>query len=393
MDRNYGGMTCRECGGSLYFVYQSNAFGPDRNQHSMWRYRSLLPFSQNAEVVSLGEGMTPLQKARCPSSVGIYLKNETTNPTGSQKDRALSIGISKAKELGQKTVMLYSDGSTALSSAAYAARAGLKNITVIPKGAPVSRLVPIAIYGSCILEFDGTDAEALEWAHATSMEFGIFETSTYRRANPYESEGPKTIGFEIFEQLGSVPDWIVVPVGGGGTLSGIWRAFRELQRLGITSDLPRIVGVLPQGYSVLEQALISGIRSEDEFRALCLASGPPTIQVKISMTCPPDGLETVSAIRESNGVFVYASDSAALQAVKTLGKCEGIYAEPSAAVAWTGIEQLLRQGLARDGETVVGLVTGSGFRETGVLLESIEPARISVNRKTGAGTVQKILDG
>ena len=182
---------------------------------TMWRYRAVLPVRPDSEIVTLGEGLTPLQKSRSTGRGEIYLKNECVNPTGSHKDRSLSIGLTKALEFGYDAVMLYSDGSAALSSAAYAARAQCRNITVLPADAPDFRAVPLAFYNSVILKYTGPNAEALKWVNQACQTLGLFETTTYRLANPYQAEGPKTIGLEIFEQLGSVPDWIVVPLGGG----------------------------------------------------------------------------------------------------------------------------------------------------------------------------------
>ncbi len=236
--------------------------------------------------MSLDEGNTPLLKTRIYGGYEVLLKNETVNPTGSHKDRALSIGITKAVEFGIDTCMLYSDGSAALSSAAYAARAGIRNITLAPAGTPDSRLLPLMIYDSIILEYQGNGAEALSWVHAACRSLGIYETTTYRRANPYESEGPKTISFEIVEDLGGVPDWVVVPVGGGGTVSGIWRGFVELKHRGVTSELPRMVGVLPAGYRLLELGMQQSATTDDDLRQLAKFDVPDSAQAKIAMSFP-----------------------------------------------------------------------------------------------------------
>ena len=384
-------VACSNCGGPLEFQYARNvSLGPS-SCNSMWKYRDFLPVRQLSKLVSLQEGFTPLQKTRFHEGVEVYLKNETLNPTGSHKDRALSIGITKALEFGFDTVMLYSDGSTALASAAYAARAGLRNITVMAPGAPDARLLPLMIYDSTILEYQGKPAEALEWVHQACHRLGIYETSTYRRANPYESEGPKTIGFELFEQLGRTPDWVVVPVGGGATLAGIWRAFLELERLGLISKKPRMVGVLPEGYDILEKAMLRDVRSETDFRSLTLREAPSTLQVKIAMPCPPDGLELITAIRESNGLLIYARDEEALDAQKKLGALEGIYAEPSAAVAWVAVEKLMRMKKIGEGGTVVAVITGSGFRETGVIADRLEIKKVCIEPKSGMATLERIL--
>ncbi len=209
---------------------------------------------------------------------------------GSHKDRSLSIAITKAVEFGFDTCMLYSDGSAALSSAAYAARAGIRNINVTPAAAPDNRLLPLMVYGSRILEYQGSDADAVDWVHKTCRTLRIYETTTYRGANAYGAEGPKTISYEIVEDLSSVPDEVVVPVGGGGTLSGIF-----------------------------------------------------------------------GSIHDSQGIFLYASDSEALNAHRRLGMVDGIYAEMSASVAVVAIDTMIQRSFLKENDTVVALVCGSGL--------------------------------
>ena len=390
-------MVCPACGGLLYFQYSNESGNPDHLdtdpavKPSIWKYRDVLPVRRGSRIISLNEGCTPLRKSRKSRPYPIYFKDETLNPTGSHKDRCLSISISKAVELGHSRVILYSDGSAALSSAAYAARAGLGNIAVVPRGAPSFRLWPLNMYGSFILEYQGGSQEALDWVHIASKSVGIFETSTYRRANPYGVEGSKTIGLEIFEQLHGVPDWIVVPVGGGATLSGIWRAFLELNKQGRTTKLPRLIAVFPEGYDVLERALEMDLKTEDELRSLGSKDFPPTLQVKIAMPYPPDGLEAIRAIRESNGLIVYATDEEVMAAQKELGSSEGIYAEPSGVASLAGLEKLLGHKRLGTGETIVVVITGSGFRETGLLCDKKDVVKIPVDQSNGLKTLEDIL--
>jgi threonine synthase len=382
---------CPDCDGPLDFQYRKPPSLGDGSTSSMWRYRDVLPIRPGTSVVSMGEGSTPLQRARSFLSWEVYLKNEAVNPTGSHKDRALSIGITKAVEFGKDPVMLYSDGSTALSSAAYAARAGLRNITLVPMGTPRYRLLPLVLYNSLLLEYQGPAVEGLNWVHQACRKLGIYETSNYRKANPYESDGAKTIGLEIFEQLNRVPDWVVVPVGGGGTLAGIWRAFEELHSWGLTSKWPHMVGVLPDHYTMLEHVLEREGATEQELRALAPAELPTTIQAKIAMSYPPDGLEAVAAIRESEGLILYSSDEDALTAQKKLGSCEGIYAEPSAAASLVGVEKLLKAKRVKSGETIVAIVTGSGFRETGSVSDRVSFSTVPIVPESGIAVLERIL--
>ncbi len=382
---------CPSCAGALGFTYPDESQNWDGSGRSMWRYRPRLPVDPGAAIVSLNEGGTPLLRAKKPTSFELFLKDETINPTGSHKDRALSIGITKAREFGFDTCMLYSDGSAALSSAAYAARAGMRNIALVPRGASDDRILPLMVYNSVVLEFAGVAAAALDWVHEVCQFLGIYETSTYRKANPYESEGPKTISYEIFEDLGEAPDWVVVPVGGGGTLAGIWRGFCDLQKMALTRKIPRVVGVLPKGYRLLQLGLTRGVESDEDLRKMADFDVPETAQVKIAMSWPPDGVEAIRAVRESKGQFLFGSDKEAWKAQQTLGAREGIYAEVSAAVAMVGVEKLRRQGSIADGEKVVAVISGSGFRETAALACHLPAKRIDVNRKNGINKLRRLL--
>jgi threonine synthase len=385
-------VVCPHCKGSIGFEYNASSLRFDSNSQSMWRYRELLPVQESQEIVSLHEGYTPLEPAKSFPSGTVYLKNETINPTGSHKDRALSIGITKAVEFKRNAVMLYSDGSTALSSAAYAARAGIRTIVTVARSTPSYRLLPLIIYNADIVEYQGEAADALDWVHECCSALGLYETSTYRRANPYECEGPKTIGLEIVDQMGCSPDWIVVPVGGGGTLAGIWRGLVELDRLGVARNRTRMVGVLPVGFTALKTALEHSIRSENELWALAPAEPPATIQAKIAMSRPPDGLEAVEAVRDSGGLLLFVSDEEVLVAQRDLATREGIYAEPSGTAAYAGVKQLLQSGKVGLNESVVAVITGSGFRETTTVHDETGLQVIRVSAGDGFNVIQQILN-
>jgi threonine synthase len=321
----------------------------------------------------------------------LFYKNETMNPTGSQKDRALSVSITKAVELGYKTVMLYSDGSTALSSAAYAARAGLRSLTLVAQGTPEYRLLPLAFYNSMVLEYKGNSAEALSWTREVCEALDIYETTTYRRANQYGIDGMKTVSYEIAEELGDAPAWIVVPVGGGGTLCSIWIGFQELYKRGETSRCPRFAAVLPSGYSLLETAMAEGISDEEIFRSMTMNEPPETIQAKTAMAFPPDGLETIEAMKSSDGRFFYCTDKQAMQGQMLLGQ-EGIFAEPSAGAVMTGVEALASMDLDPD-DTVVAIVTGSGFRELGAVAGAVRLKKSLIDPSTGLEQIRRLIDG
>jgi threonine synthase len=242
-----------------------------------------------------------------------------------------------------------------------------------------------------VFEVDGTIEDTLELLAAACDTFGAYETTTYRKANPYQSEGAKTLGYEIFLQHGSVPDWIVVPVGGGGTLGSIWRAFQDLRALELIDRMPRMVGVQPADYNALQIAEQTGLSTDTDLRQLLWSDTPPTVLVKLQHTYPYDGEEALIAIRESGGSVHVASDEAAFAAQRRIGTIDGIYAEPSSTVVMIAIDELLAAGRIEPGQSVVGVLTGSGHRETHVLVERGETALELITAADGEARLARFL--
>ena len=357
------------CSGDLAFRYDLAGARFDRELPGIWRFIDLLPVEDPAAIVSLGEGGTPLVPARLGPTVGCRLawKCEGTNPTGAQKDRGLAVAIARGRAFGFAGAIIASTGSAGLSSAAYAARAGLRHTVLVSRGTPAARAAPLAALGSAIFEVDGTIEDTVELLAAARDRYGAYETTTYRRANPYQSEGAKTLGYEIVLQHGGVPDWIVIPVGGGGTLGSVWRAMRDLRDLGVIERMPRFAGVQPTAYNALEIAERDGLATEEELVAIPFPDVPPTLLVKLAHTFPYDGVEALEAIRESGGAVVTATDDEALAAQAEIGANEGLYVEPSSAVSLVGVRKLAAAGRIRPEDSVVAVLTGSGHRETHVL--------------------------
>jgi threonine synthase len=362
---------CPSCGAELAFHYDLRGVRLDRDLPGIWRFIDLLPIEDPAQIVSLQEGNTPLIAANFSDALGIraFWKWEGTNPTGAQKDRGLAVAIAKGREFGFETAIIASTGSAGLSSAAYAARAGMTHAVLVSRNAPLARVMPMAALGSAVFEVDGTIEDTLELLAAACNILRAYETTTYRKANPYQSEGAKTLGYEIFLQHGSVPDWIVVPVGGGGTLGSIWRAFGDLRALGVIDRMPHLAGVQPADYNALEIAERVGLSTDAELRQLSWSDTPPTVLVKLQHTYPYDGEEALAAIRKSGGQVCVATDEEAFAAQRRIGTTDGLYAEPSSTVVLTAIEQLVAAGRIEPGQSVVGVLTGSGHRETHVLVE------------------------
>jgi threonine synthase len=299
-----GAVACPDCGGAVGFAFDLDDVHFDDGDTSMWRYRRLLPLPDGADPVSLGEGRTPLTRASRRDAFGgadVRWKNETLNPSGSHKDRALSVAASVATARGASTVFVASAGSTGLAAAAYAARAGLRCVVVVGADAPEGRLLPLRIAGADVVRVGSSVDDALDRLGELARTHGLVDLSTRRSGNPWQAEGPKTIAYEIVESLETAPDVVVIPIGGGGTIAGIARGFEELREMGRIERVPRLVGTQPAGYETLVTAITDGLTTEDELRAAAFTDRPPTVQVKTAHTFAPDGKAatfTESVIRE-----------------------------------------------------------------------------------------------
>jgi threonine synthase len=262
-----------------------------------------------------------------------------------------------------------SAGSTGISNAAFAARAGLRGVAIVGKGAPAARVYPLFALGSEILELEEDLDSLIDEVIEICRRRRLYLSSTSRRSNPYQSEGAKTIAYEIHDELGRVPDWIVVPVGGGGTLAAIWRGYLDLRALGRIERLPRMVGVQPRDYNALEVAMERGLEAWSQVQALDYSEAPPSIQAKLAHGHPPDGMEALEAVRASGGLFLSVTDDEALDAQLAFGRREGLYIEPSTGGVPVAVDRLIAAGRIGQGDTVVALICGSGFRETFATLE------------------------
>ena len=369
-------VACSRCGGQLTFRYELDGvahrwrgLGSD-GLRSMWRYRALLPLDAAAEPVSLGEGMTPLVAAAPRQAFGgadVHWKLELLNPSGSHKDRALSVAVSVAKANGASTIFVASAGSTGLAAAAYAARAGLRCVVLVGADASERRLLPLRLAGATVVRAGGNVDDALDMLGELARTHGIVDVSTRRAGNPWQAEGPKTIAHELTDADGVAPDVVVVPIGGGGTLASMHRGFEELLGLGLIDRVPRLIGTQPAGYETLVMALQQGLATDAELRAAELTERPETVQVKTAHTYAPDGAAALAAIRSSGGTVIAVDDDAALAGCLDLARSDGLWAEPSSGVVVPAIARLVADATILTGETVVALICGSGFRELDAL--------------------------
>jgi threonine synthase len=365
---------CRTCSKPLLVRYDLSRSKTTLTKESLaarradlWRYREVLPVDRDENIVSLGEGWTPLLRAaRLGKSVGIhelYIKDESQNPTQSFKARGMATAVSMAKELGVKKLAAPSAGNAAGALAAYAARAGLEAFIFMPRDTPRANVVECEQTGAQVTLMDGliTDCGA-EVGRRKDAE-GWFDVSTLKE--PYRVEGKKTLGYEVAEQLKwNLPDVIIYPTGGGTGLIGMWKAFDEMEEMGwIGSKRPRMVTVQAAGCAPLVRAFEEGKRFADEFpNAATTASG---LRVPKAI----GDFLILDALRASGGTAVSVTDEELLAATKEIGAAEGIFCAPEGAACLPALRQLIDTGEVTVGDRVVLFNTGSGVK----YMESFEP--------------------
>lgn len=338
-------------------------------RRSMWQYNNILP-EMGDSPVSLGEGLTPLVRSSLLAGIDLLWKDETRNPTGSHKDRALSLAATDARARGARIMVVVSAGSTGLSNAAYAARAGLGSVAVMSAGMPRERVYPLHALGSRLIAVDAGIDELIATVTGLAGKDGIYVASTTQSANPVQAEAARTIAFELVDDLRDAPDVLVVPVGGGGTLAAIHRGFVQMLHAGRSKRLPKLVAVVPSRFDTLKVAHEAGIASAEAFFGIAAPVGGPTVLNKIAHDHAPDGIEALRALRESGGLVCSFDDAEAIAAVREIGAADGLYFEPSSAIVLPALRKLARDGVIAPGQTVVALGCGSGFRETSVMLDS-----------------------
>jgi len=358
---------CRRCGKVLLARYDLEAARGaldresfERRQQGMWRWQELLPVRDEANVVALGEGGTPLLRARrLEERLGareVWIKEEGLNPTGSFKARGISAAVSRAKELGVTSVAVPSAGNAAAALAAYAARAGLQAWLYMPRDTPEAMLNECRAYGAHIRLVDGLIDDAGRLMREEKAGRDWFDVSTLRE--PYRAEGKKTMGYEVAQQLGwRLPGVVVYPTGGGTGIVGMAKAFDEMEALGWTGpERPRFVSVQAEGCAPIVKAFESGSRTAERWQNA--ATIAPGIRVPAAIA---DYL-VLDAVRATGGTAVAVSDAEILAAMSELARLEGIFAAPEGAAAYAGYKKLLAKGALDPAESAVVFNTGSGLK-------------------------------
>jgi threonine synthase len=359
---------CTDCNSPLIANYDLNTAREylDRDELSkrnkgMWRWHELLPVREQQNMVTLGEGDTAmLHLPRVGNMLGLsnlFVKDESSNPTGSFKARGLSAAVSKAKELGIKKVIIPTAGNAGGAMAAYVARAGMQALIYMPKDTPTSNIIESRIAGAEVILVDGLISDAAKMAGERARAEGWFDLSTFKE--PYRMEGKKIMGYELAESFNwTLPDVIIYPTGGGTGLVGMWKAFDELEQLGWLNSTkrPRMVSVQADGCAPVVKAFNSGASFCDFWLgAQTMASG---LRVPKSFA---DRL-ILANIRISEGTAVAVSDAAILDAQKSLAAQEGIFAAPEGAATLAALKELVSQKWIHPDERIVIFNTGTGLK-------------------------------
>ncbi|MGH8935166.1 MAG: threonine synthase [Acidimicrobiia bacterium] len=340
--------TCSSCRMPLRVDYELEGFEIDTSTGSLWRYRRVLPIVDGE--VSLGEGWTPLRQVE----EGVWVKDESGNPTGSFKARGMSVAVSMARALGAEALAAPSAGNAAGALAAYGAAAGLSVLVAMPEDTPAAFVEECRHYGAEVHLVAGTIAEAAAWLREHGPRRAV-DLSTMRE--PYRLEGKKTMAYELFEQFdGRLPEVIVYPTGGGTGLVGMWKAFSEMERLGwIGAERPRLVSVQAAGCAPVVRAFERGDEDVHPWKR------PRTSALGLRVPAPIGGFLCLRSLRDTKGTAVAVAEAEIGAAVREL-VAMGIDACPEAGAAWAGTRPLRQEGWIGAAERVVVFNTGSGLK-------------------------------
>jgi len=383
--------TCTFCGDLLTVEYRyselpSNLDGLWRKRPlSVWRYRELLPVLDADKIVSLGEGGTGLHPCRRMAEMlglrHLYVKNEGENPTGSFKDRGMTVGVTKALELGMQRVACASTGNTSASLAAYAAKAGIECLVLIPSGkVALGKLVQAIAHGAKVVQVQGNFDDALRIVRELCTTRSVYLLNSL---NPYRLEGQKTTAFEIRDQLSpAVPDKVIIPVGNAGNISALWKGFTELHQLGMIDALPQMIGIQAEGAAPITDAMKTARNIIEPI------AHPETVATAIRIGAPVSWKKALKAMRESKGFAETVSDTEIIEAQKILAHHEGLFVEPAAAASIAGLRKLVASGRVDADERVVCVTTGHGLKDQEIVVREY-PKPLEV--KADLGSIKELL--
>ncbi|MFA5927682.1 MAG: threonine synthase [Candidatus Margulisiibacteriota bacterium] len=334
------------------------------------KYREYLPVSDKTPVITLNEGNTQLIKAEKLSkelNVDLYLKFEGGNPTGSFKDRGMTMAISKAVEAGSRAVMCASTGNTSASAAAYAARAGIQCAVLIPDGnIALGKLAQAMMHGAKVFALQGNFDDALRMVQEIC---GNYPITLVNSVNPYRIEGQKTGAFEIIEQLGFVPDFHAIPVGNAGNITAYWKGYKEYKAIGKTNKLPIMIGFQASGSAPIVEGRV--------------IEKPHTIATAIKIGNPASWKQAEAARDESGGSISPVTDEEITIAQQLIASQEGVFCEPASAAPVAGVIKLRKEGKLPSGVSIVAILTGHGLKDPDrAIAISAQPIKVEANKET-----------
>ncbi len=392
-EASFAGYVCPVCGGNVELTYdyaslraQASKTFPVAGRPDIFRYAALLPVERLDLASPLRVGMTPLYPARrLGAGVGLaqlFLKDDGLNPSASFKDRAGAIALIRARETGAKVIAGASTGNAGSSMACLAASVGQPCVIFVPEKAPAAKIAQLLVFGAIVLAVKGTYDDAFDLCMKVCAQRGWFNRNTGH--NPFTREGKKTCAFEICEELGwEAPDRVVVSVGDGNIISGLWKGFRELHAIGRITRLPKMVCAQSSASSAITQA-VAAVRAtggSPEWSQVRIAPvSATTLADSISVDIPRDGLAAVRAVIESGGDAVTVSDEDILAGIPELARQAGVFVEPAAACAWAVAKKMALAKMIQPEECVVCVLTGNGLKDVASARKTVgEPCPVENN--------------
>jgi len=356
-----------DCGAPLFARYDLRAASAQlRKQHlqtrsrDLWRYREVLPIAQANSQITLGEGYTPLFRARrLGAKLGLpnlYLKDESQNPTGSFKARGMAVALSAARDLGIRKLVVPSAGNAGGALAAYAAKAGMEAAIFMPEDTPLANRLECLLHGAKVTLVRGSIKDCGRAMRESLQGQDWFDVSTLRE--PYRLEGKKTMAYEVYEQLGGrLPDAMIYPTGGGTGLIGMWKAFEEMHGLGWTGERrPRMFAVQAQGCAPMVRAFAAGTEKADEW------ADPQTLASGLRVPSAIGDFLILRVLNQSRGAALAVSDRDMLEAVREIAETEGLLTSPEGGATLAALKKLLWDGLMAGDEATVLFLTASGYK-------------------------------
>ncbi|MHA1918043.1 MAG: threonine synthase [Candidatus Ranarchaeia archaeon] len=347
----------------------------EKREKGVWKYFEFLPLLDKKNIISLGEGNTPLIKStRLADKIGLknlYIKDETRSPTGSFKDRPMTVGVSKAVEHGAKILATASSGNAAAGMAAYAAKAGLVSYTFVPDFAPMGKIAQLQLYGAKVVRLGGFEGEdpTAKLLKLVIEKYGWTACPSFGHFNPYQTEGPKSLGFELAEEFNwDTPDWVIVQVGGAGLFTGVYRGFLEYKEMGFIDKIPKMVVAQSTGCAPVVRAW----NNKTKFKDLVAWEKVETVAEGLEDPFPWDADVALEAMEKTGGTAIACTNEEILESQRMLAQNEGLFGEPSGTTGLAALIKLIDDGTIQSDEEVVIFNTGLGLKDPDIVIEQFE---------------------